>query len=193
MCTQSSAINNWIRAGIFGVALAIVTTQMVSADSLRAKIDPRWSNVVSEGGTLDETDRATNMIQAGMSGSSQPSNLPSAAYAPIPAYPESVFASGPTQASGGTYVVVDEHGNTFVVEGVATVGEVQAASGVNQELRSIQRIEDSDVANDAVPELAVHPNLRSIQMIEGEEAVAEAAQPASVNAYSVCLACSTMT
>ncbi len=192
MYMQLSVIINWIRAGIFGVALAIVTTQTVSADSLRAKIDPRWSNVVSEGGTLDETIRATNLMQAWMSGSSQPSNLPSAAYAPIPDYPESVFGSGPTQASGGSYVVEDEHGNVFLVEGAASAEEVQAASGVNQELRSIQRLDDSDVANDAVPELAVHPNLRSIQMIEGKEAVAEAAQPASVNAYSVCLACSTM-
>jgi hypothetical protein len=94
---------------------------------------------------------------------------------------------------GASYAVVDEHGNAFIAEGASSVDEVQAASGVNQELRSIQRIEGNDVANDSTaPAFAVQPNLRSIQLIEGKQAVAEVARPASASAYSVCLACSTL-
>lgn len=64
---------------------------------------------------------------------------------------------------------------------------------VHLNLRSIQIIEGKEVANDvAAPEFAVHPNLRSIQSIEGKEAVAEVAQPASLSAYAVCLACSSL-
>jgi hypothetical protein len=136
MNNHSTEIASWLRAGIVGIAFSVATVQAVGADSLRPTVDTGGSGGGLAVGTLDETVRATNLIATGQSASSQPSDMPSAAYAPMPNFPESVF--------------VPESHSAFVV----------------------------------------HPNLRSIQLIEGKQAVAEVAQPASVSAYAICLACS---
>jgi len=136
MNTYSTEIASWLRAGIVGIALSLATSQAVGADTLRPNVDTGGSGGESAVGMLDETVRATNLIATGQSASHQATDLPSAAYAPMPERPESVF--------------VPESHSAF----------------------------------------AVHPNLRSIQLIEGKQAVAEVAQPASVSAYAICLACS---
>jgi hypothetical protein len=77
--------------------------------------------------------------------------------------------------------------------GSASAGEPQPAFVVHPNLRSIQLIEGKEVANDTpAPSFAMHPNLWSILMIEGKQAVAKVAQPASLSAYAVCLACSSL-
>jgi hypothetical protein len=98
---------------------------------------------------------------------------------------------------GGPYAIVDNQGNQSVPEQVTSQTDPSAAArramAANENLRSILMIEGKEVANDSTaPTFVVHPNLRSIQLIEGKEAVAEVAQPASLSAYAVCLACSTL-
>lgn len=178
MNTHSIEISRWLRAGIVGIALSVATVQAVGADALRPTVDVGGSGGGLAVGALDETVRATNLIATGMSASSHPSDMPSAAYAPMPNFPESVYVpEAAEQATSETDPTAEE----------------RRTIAANPNLRSIQMIEGKEVANDSTaPAFVVHPNLRSIQAIEGKEAVAEVAQPASLSAYAICLACSSL-
>ncbi len=178
MNTQSIEISRWLRAGIVGIALSVATVQAVGADALRPTVDTGGSGGGLAVGTLDETVRATNLIATGQSASSQPSDMPSAAYAPMPNFPESVYVpEAAEQATSETDPTAEE----------------RKAIAANPNLRSIQMIEGKEVANDSTaPAFVVHPNLRSILIVEGNQAVAEVARTASLSAYAICLACSTL-
>lgn len=204
MNTQSIEISRWLCAGIVGIALSLATVQAVGADALRPTVDTGGSGGGLAVGTLDETVRATNLIATGQSASSQPSDMPSAAYAPMPNFPESVYvpeaaeqATSETDPTAEERRVIAANSNLrsiLMIEGNQVANDTAAPSfAMHPNMRSILMIEGKEIANsEEVPLFAMHPNLWSIHLIEGKEATVEVARPPSVGAYAICLACSSL-
>lgn len=101
--------------------------------------------------------------------------------------------------SGGGSTVTGNLDETFRAINLAEAGASASTSDqpAANHYRDAAHVPESqqgaaNAVRQALPEFVVHPNLRSIQLIEGKQPLAEFAQPAPGNAYSICLACSTL-
>ncbi len=202
MTTRPIRRGRWLRAVTVGVSLSLLASQVATADSLRPTVDSggpggETSSTEVYYELLHEQGRPVVIEQA----DSESAEL--ADYQRSQVWPNFELADSvapglnTSMLEGGPYAIVDNQGNESVPEQATSQTDPSAAArramAANENLRSILMIEGKEVANsDAVPAFAIHPNLRSIQIIEGNQAVAELAQPASLSAYAICLACSSL-
>ncbi|MBA2759747.1 MAG: hypothetical protein H0U38_08655 [Chloroflexia bacterium] len=198
MNNHSTEIASWLRAGIVGIAFSLATVQAAGADALRPTVDAGGSGSAASQPSAAYAPMPEQPESVVASASEVAQEDPY--YAIAHEHGNGTFTEHATgeidpAAEARRAIAANENlRSILMIEGKEVANDVAApAFAVHPNLRSIQIIEGKEVANsEAVPAFAVHPNLRSILIVEGNQAVAEVARPASLSAYAICLACSTL-